>query len=87
MLSGREMIEGGTTETRCGFGRPNLQDVVALNGPSSLFTVLASNSRALYCWVGKDVMMREPVDDSADILARCACTMQVAFVRQWLGWI
>ena len=43
MLSGREMIEGGTTETCFGFGRPNLQDIVALNGPSSLLTVSSSS--------------------------------------------
>ena len=43
VLRGRAMIEGGTTETCCGFGRPNLQDVVALNGPSSLLTVSSSS--------------------------------------------
>jgi len=43
VLSGREMIEGGTTEPCFGSGGPNLQDVVALNGPSSLLTASSSS--------------------------------------------
>ena len=72
-------------ESRALFDRADSQKFVAVTGFS--IQVLASNSRALYCSVGKDVIMREPIDDSADILARCACTMQVAFVCQWLCWI
>ena len=43
VLSGREMIEGGTTEPCFGFGRPNLRDVVPLNGPSNLLTANSSS--------------------------------------------
>jgi len=43
VLSGREMIKGGTTETCFGFVRPNIQDVVALNGPSNLLTISSSS--------------------------------------------
>ena len=52
------------SENRPLFDRAESQKFVAVSGFS--IQVLVSNSRALYCSVGKEVIMREPVDDSAE---------------------
>ena len=43
--------------------------------------VLSSNFSALNCSVAEDVMKRVTVDDSADILARCASTTLASDLR------
>ena len=71
-------------EPRFDFGGAAPQEFVTVAGLS--MQVMASNLNALHCSVAESVIMSGTVDDSADILARCASTSRwPSCINVWLG--
>jgi len=73
------MTEGGATEPSFDVCGTSLQEVVAVNGLSIPVTA-SSLSEPKYS-VEEDVTEGVAVDDSADILGRCASTTTLSRVR------